>query len=90
MDPATIDAVSKLGFPIFCAMALGYAIWQLCQWAMRTGDRLATKFEGHVDSVSSEIQKINPRLDRIENKIDTKQGCAAAYPATRPILPQGT
>ena len=77
MEPATIDAVSKLGFPIFAAICLGYVIWQFVKWAMATGDRLAQKFETHVDTVGGAIQTIKPQLDRIEDKINNKAGCRA-------------
>ena len=77
MEPSTIDAVSKLGFPIFAALSMGYAIWRFVLWAMNTGDRLAQKFETHVDTVGGAVQSIKPQLDRIEGKIDDKKGCKA-------------
>lgn len=77
MDPTTIDAVSKLGFPIVAALGLGYVIWRLAQWGIKTGDRLATRFESHVDSLDQKFDSISPKLDRIESKIDNKQGCKA-------------
>ena len=77
MEPATVDAISKLGFPLVAALGLGFVIWKLAQWGMTTGDRLAARFEGHVDSLDEKYSKVQPQLDRIEMKIDNKTGCKA-------------
>jgi hypothetical protein len=63
------DLVAKVGFPIVAAIGLAYVIWELARWAMRTGDRLAMRFETHVDSIEQTQAAIKPQLDRIEGKI---------------------
>ncbi len=68
MDAA--ELISKLGFPIAAAVALWLSLRTLVQWAMVRGDRLAARFESHVDVLDAEQKEIKPALQRIENKLD--------------------
>jgi hypothetical protein len=77
MDAAAIkDLVATLGFPIVAALALGFVIWTIARWAMRTGDRLAARFETHVDELGQTQKEIKPQLDRIETAV-TASKCRA-------------
>ena len=82
MDSIAIgDFVAKVGFPIAAAIGLGLVIWNLAKWGMRTGDRLAARFETHVDVIDKTQAEIKPQLDRIEAEAK-RAACRAAYRAT--------
>lgn len=83
MDAAQVgDLVAKLGFPIVAALGLGFVVWRIAVWGMNTGDRLAARFESHVDALDKTQAEIKPQLDRIEN------GAACrAVDRLRPVTP---
>lgn len=81
MNAATvIDAIKTLGFPIVAALGLGYVIFLLARWGMRTGDRLAARFESHVDKLDASQDEIRPQLDRIETAVKTNVCRAPGFP----------
>lgn len=63
---AVSDFISKVGFPIAAAVMLGGVIIYVARWGTRTGDRLAARFETHVDKVDERLDEIKPQLERIE------------------------
>lgn len=60
------EFISKVGFPIAAAVGLIGVIVYVARWGTRTGDRLAARFEGHVDKLDERLDEIKPQLERIE------------------------
>lgn len=69
--------ISTLGFPIFCALVLGYVGYKLLQQQrednLRREDRLFLQldsFSKSLDNFNATLIKIDTRLEAVENKLE--------------------
>lgn len=72
-----VQIISTLGFPIFCAIALGYVGYKFLQESradnLRREDRLFSqleKFGESLDNFNTTLIKIDARLEAVEEKIN--------------------
>ena len=71
-----VQIISTLGFPVFCALALGYIGYKFLQESradnIRREDRLFSqleKFGESLDNFNTTLIKIDARLEAVEKQI---------------------
>lgn len=70
MEQSLINAISTLGYPIVCSIALAFAIWKMYLKMSKTLDVVTETNRELVITNSSLIKNIDNKVDKLEVKVD--------------------
>lgn len=75
-----MSSVSTVGFPIFCAIALGYFVLYLTKVAQQDKEKLYDElaknrvinqgFLEAIQTISNEVKAVNDKVDKVKSDVD--------------------